>query len=63
MRQRHRGRAPKHQAGLFEPVSDRPRWSDLPQDTQRRVTDLVARMLRDQRAQEAAHVVREVEHE
>lgn len=33
------------QAGLFEPVADRPMWTDLPSEVQRTVTTLLAQLL------------------
>ena len=58
---RHRRRIQNRQAELFEAVSDRPRWPDIPYDARKAVTELLARILSQHRIQEAA--VREVEHE
>ena len=41
----------------------RPRWTDLPHETQRSVTELFARMLRQHRLATARSVACEVEHE
>ncbi len=57
----HRRRLQNLQTELFEAVSDRPRWPDIPYDARMTVTELLARILRQHRLQEAA--VREVEHE
>ena len=56
-----RRRILNRQADLFEAVSDRPRWPDIPCDARRAVTELLARILSHHRLQEAAD--REVEHE
>jgi len=61
MHQRDR-RIAHRQAELFEAPSDRPSWQDLPDDTRRTVTQLLAQMLRQQRRQ-AACPVPEVEDE
>ncbi len=61
---RERGRRnPEHQPELFQAPSSRPRWSNLPTDSQRRVIDLFARMLRHHRCQDVVRADREVEHE
>ena len=57
----HRRRLLNQQVGLFEAVSDRPRWPDIPYDARKAVTELLAQILSQHRIQEAA--VREVEHE
>ena len=57
----HRRRILNQQAQLFEAVSGRPRWPDIPYDARKAVTELLARILSQHRRQEAA--VREVEHE
>ena len=57
----HRRRILNRQAELFEVLSDRPRWSDIPRDTRRAVTELLARILSQYRLQEAG--AQEVEHE
>jgi hypothetical protein len=62
MQQRDRRRISHRQADLFEAPSDRPSWQDLPEDTRRTVTELLARMLRQQRRR-AASALPEVEHE
>ncbi len=63
MQQRDTRRIAHQQAELFEAPSDRPSWQDLPDDTRKTVTQLFARMLRQQRGQGAACPVPEVEHE
>lgn len=64
MPQRHGPRNPEQQqVELFEVPTGRPRWSDLPVDGRRAVTELLARMLRQQRQREAACQAQEVEHE
>ena len=57
----HRRRILNRQAELFEALSDRPRWPDIPRDARRVVTELLARILSQHRLPEA--VAREVEHE
>ena len=61
MRASHRRRIVNRQAELFEPLSDRSRWPDIPYDARKTVTELLARILSQHRLQEVA--VREVEHE
>jgi len=51
------------QVELFETPSEQPSWDDLPDETRTTVTQLFARMLRQQRRQGATCPVREVEHE
>ena len=63
MRQERRRRDPEYQAGLFEAPSGQPRWSNLSTDSQRKVIDLIARMLRHHRCQDAVRAAHEVEHE
>jgi len=61
---RERGRRnPEHQPELFEARSGRPRLSNLPTDSQRKVIDLIARMLRHHRCQDGVRAAHEVEHE
>ena len=62
MHQRDRRRIAHRQAELFEAPSDRPSWQDLPDDTRRTATQLLAQMLRQHRRQEACPAP-EVEHE
>ncbi len=62
MQQRDRRRIANRQAELFEAPSDRPSWQDLPNDTRITVTELLARMLRQQRRR-ATCAMAEVEHE
>ena len=63
MRRGQTGRNPEHQVGLFEALSDRPRWLDLPADSQRKVIDLLGRMLREDRCQKAVRAAQEGEDE
>ena len=51
------------QVELFETPSKQPSWDDLPDETRTAVTELFARMLRQQWRQGATCPVREVEHE
>ena len=51
------------QVELFETPNEEPSWDDLPDETRTTVTQLFARMLRQQRRQGATCPVREVEHE
>ena len=57
----HRRQLQNLQTELFEAVSDRPRWPDIPDDARVTVTELLARILRQHRLQEGA--AREVDHE
>ena len=59
MQQGHRQRMPR-QGKLFETPSDRPRWTQIPLDVRRTVTEQVARMLRQQGRQQTERAVREV---
>ncbi len=63
MRQERGRRNPEHQARLFEAPSGRPRWLNLPVDSQGKVIDLIARMLRHHRCQDALRAAHEVEDE
>lgn len=51
------------QVELFETPSEQPRWDDLPDETRTTVTQLFARMLRQQWRQGTTCPVQEVEHE
>ncbi len=62
MQQRDRRRIANRQAELFEAPSDRLSWRDLPDDTRTTVTELLARMLRQQ-GRRAACAMTEVEDE
>lgn len=63
MTQRHRRQIQDQLVGLFDALTDRPQWTDFPAETRRTVTELVARMLKQQRHQEAENATQEVEHE
>jgi hypothetical protein len=56
-----RRRILNRQAELFEVLSDRLRWPDIPYDARRAVTELLARILNQHRLQGTA--VQEEEHE
>ena len=63
MKHRDKRRIQGQQNDLFDVLSDRPTWPDFPTEAQRTVTELVARMLKHQRHQEAKNTTQEVEHE
>jgi len=63
MRQERGRRTPEHQARLFEAPSGRPRWLNLPVESQVKVIDLIARMLRHHRCQDEVRAAHEVDHE
>ena len=48
---------------LDEATVNRPRWAELSHETQRSVTELFARMLRQRRRESERSAVDEVEHE
>jgi hypothetical protein len=56
---------PSEQSELLfdETTASRPRWTDLSHETQRSVTELFARMLRQFRQEKARSVANEVEYE
>jgi hypothetical protein len=63
MRRKGREYEPKTQPGLFDLPSQRPRWSELPPDIQRKLTELVARLLASARPEAMSCADREVEHD
>ncbi len=55
---------PEEQTELFDEArTRRPKWADLPHEARRSVTELFARILRQQRHQEARMPAGEVGHE
>jgi hypothetical protein len=65
MSQQKRRTTPSEQSELRfdEATVNRPRWAELSRETQRSVTELFARMLRQRRRESARSVAEEVEHE
>ena len=63
MQRRQRRGILEQQADLFEAPNNRPMWTQLPSEVRRSATELLARMLRQERRQEAARQAQVVEHE
>ena len=65
MSQQKRRTPPSEQSELRfdEATVNRPQWAELSRETQRSVTELFARMLRQRRPESARSVAEEVEHE
>jgi hypothetical protein len=59
-----RGRFQTQPWDLFHPLPQTPTWHELPRPLKRHLTELLARLLRDQRDQKAPHAGdKEVDHE